>query len=87
MSHGWAHQEGPSDVGAVLGVVVPAARSLGPAVDVDGLARDVARQRAGQEDGRARHLVDVAGSPHGHGEAETLPRHPAAPPTPCPRSG
>ncbi len=29
----------PEDVGAVLGVVVPAARGLGPAVDMDGLAR------------------------------------------------
>ena len=54
----------------MLGVVVPAAGGLGPAVDVDGLPGDVAGELAGQEDGGAGHLVDVPGPPHRHGEAE-----------------
>ena len=60
------------NVGTGVGMVVPAARGLGPAVDMDGLARHVAGQLAGQEDGGARHLVHVAGPAHGYGETEAL---------------
>ena len=53
----WRHQYGPVDVVAgvgVVGVVVPAHRGGGAAVDVEGLAGDVARQRRREEHRRAR---------------------------------
>ena len=53
-------------------MVIPATGGLGATVDVDGLAGDVARQGAGQEDGGPGHLIDVAGPAHRHGETEAV---------------
>src|ERR1039458_1252379 len=62
----------PEYVGAVPGVVVPTARGLGPAVDMDRLSRHITRQLTGKENGGPGHLIDVAGAAHGNGQAETL---------------
>src|ERR1022692_3736738 len=66
------HSGRSEHVGAGVGMVVPTAGGLGPAVYMDGLSRHVAGQITGQKDGGTGHLVDVTGTTHRYGETEGL---------------
>ena len=59
---------------AVVGMRVPPGRGTRPTIHPQRLARDVRRQRRGQEHRSAGHLVDVSRPAHRHHRAQVIDR-------------